>query len=273
MLRAIVGGALTGVLAHLAGRRAGRRRLPAPLAQLTFDFAAPQPPPPRPALRTAEELLGRLRTLGLAPSAIDRCRLTRNRTVMVSFKAGELRVHRGFLAAPDEVLDAIVAFVHARTRAQRTAAQRVILAHPVQGGDGDATSHARPRRREATHPEDAAMVRVLVEWHHRYNARYFHGELRTVPIRVSRRLKRRLGHYTAAIPSGAPAEIVIGRSHIRRHGWEEALHTLLHEMVHQWQDETGHAIDHGRSFRQKAREVGITAAARRVVGRRGETAA
>ena len=34
--------------------------------------------------------------------------------------------------------------------------------------------------------------------------------------------------------------------HLRRHGWDEALHTLLHEMVHQWQDETGYPIDHGR---------------------------
>ena len=192
---------------------------------------------------------------------------------MVSFKAGELRVHRGFLDAPDDVLGAVVDFVHARTRAQRAAAQRVILAFPVHLGEPAAPHHARPRRREVTHPDDAGLLRVLVEWHHRYNARFFDGELRNVPIRVSRRLKRRLGHYTAATPAGAPAEIVIGRSHIRRHGWEEALHTLLHEMVHQWQDETGRAIDHGRSFRQKARDVGITPAARRVVGRRGRTAA
>jgi hypothetical protein len=43
------------------------------------------------------------------------------------------------------------------------------------------------------------------------------------------------------------------------------LHTLLHEMVHQWQDEAGHPIDHGGTFRKKAREVGITASARRHV--------
>ena len=33
-------------------------------------------------------------------------------------------------------------------------------------------------------------------------------------------------------------------------------------MVHQWQDETGRAIDHGAGFRAKAREVGIAAVAR-----------
>jgi hypothetical protein len=41
------------------------------------------------------------------------------------------------------------------------------------------------------------------------------------------------------------------------------LDTLLHEMIHQWQDETHRPIDHGRAFRAKAREVGITASARR----------
>jgi hypothetical protein len=50
------------------------------------------------------------------------------------------------------------------------------------------------------------------------------------------------------------------------------LHTLLHEMVHQWQAETGHAVDHGRSFRAKAREVGIAPGARREVCAAGREA-
>ncbi|HWJ23959.1 MAG TPA: SprT-like domain-containing protein [Gemmatimonadaceae bacterium] len=230
----------------------------------------------------AEALLRRLRALGLraGDGGIERLRLTRNRTVMVSFRRGELRVHRGYLDAPEPVLAAVVAFVQARTRRQRAAAQRVILAHPTlrADGDGDATAAGsaaarRPRARERTLPEDEPMVRVLTEWHQRYNAMHFGGALRAIPIRVSRRLKTRLGHYTARTSDGLPAEIVIGRSHIRRHGWEEALHTLLHEMVHQWQDESGHALDHGRTFRRKAREVGIAAAARRAVGRQRAAAA
>jgi hypothetical protein len=108
-------------------------------------------------------------------------------------------------------------------------------------------------------------VAQLRRFHAHYNRVYFGGRLRMVPIRLSARMQTRLGHYTAASPAGEPAEIVIGREHIRRHGWEEALHTLLHEMVHQWQDEAGHAIDHGATFRQKAREVGITPSARRHV--------
>ena len=50
------------------------------------------------APRDADELLALLRELGLA--RISKCRLTRNRNVMVSFGAGELRVHEGYLSAP-----------------------------------------------------------------------------------------------------------------------------------------------------------------------------
>jgi hypothetical protein len=42
---------------------------------------------------------------------------------------------------------------------------------------------------------------------------------------------------------------------------------MLHEMVHQWQAESGLRIDHGVTFRQKAREVGVIPAAKRTVPR------
>jgi len=85
-------------------------------------------------------------------------------------------------------------------------------------------------------------------------------------IRVSRRMKRKLGHYSLA-SAEASADIAIARRHIRRDSWDDVIHTLLHEMVHQWQAENGMAIDHGREFRRKAREVGVEPTARRVVVR------
>jgi hypothetical protein len=207
----------------------------------------------------ADELLARLQQLGLR--RIVRCRLTRNRNVMVSFGGGELRVHEGYLAAPEPVLGAIVSFVEGRTRAERREAQRVIVGFPVRS--------PRPAaRRERTHPEDVEIAAQLTAWHARYNGRHFAGLLTAIDIRVSRRMKTRLGHYTAATTGGEPAEIAISRTHLRRHGWQETLHTLLHEMVHQWQDETSHTIDHGRTFRAKAREVGIAPYARRVLAMR-----
>ena len=217
--------------------------------QLAFDLDAPAP-------RDADELLELLRSLGL--KRITSCELTRNRNVMVSFRGPELRVHEGYLSAPIEVHQAIVAFVQGRTRAERRAAQRRIVAHVVDTPRG-------PMRRERTRREDEPLAQRLAAWHARFNDEHFGGKLRAVPVRVSRRMKSRLGHYTAA-QRDAPGEIAISWRHLKRHGWDEALHTLLHEMVHQWQDETGRAIDHGAGFRAKARDVGIAAAARRAPG-------
>ena len=228
-----------------------RRRDP---AQLTLDFAAPAAP------TDAVELLVRLRMLGLR--RIDDCRLTRNRNVMVSFHGKTLRVHEGYLAAPVEVHEAIVKFIEGRTRAERRAARRKIVAFKV-------VTPPQARRRDQTHPDDEPVSLKLGEWHERFNAEHFGGALKSVPVRVSRRMRSRLGHYSAAMErDGGGAEIAISRRHLRRHGWEEALQTLLHEMVHQWQDETGLPIDHGRRFRAKAREVGIQASAKRAMAPR-----
>jgi hypothetical protein len=203
--------------------------------------------------RDADELLTRLRSLGLR--RIGQCTLTRNRNVMVSFRGAELRVHQGFLTAPTEVHQAIVTFIEGRTRAERRIAQRRIVAFEV-------STPGPPERRERTRPEDEPIAAKLTEWHARYNAQHFGGSLKVIPVRVSRRMRSRLGHYTAAT-DGRPGEIAVSWRHLRRHGWQEGLDTLLHEMVHQWQDETKRPIDHGRAFRAKAREVGITASARR----------
>jgi hypothetical protein len=210
-------------------------------------------------LREAAGLLATLRGMGLR--SIRSCRLTANRNVMVSFGGGELRVHEGYLDAPPEVLRAIVVFVEGRTRAERRAAQRTIVGYPIR-------TPKPPARREHTRPEDQPLADELAMWHDRYNERYFGGRLRPATIRVSRRMRSRLGHYTAATAGGEPAEIAISLGHLRKHGWNEVLHTLLHEMVHQWQDEAGHTIDHGATFRAKAREVGIAPLARRAVAAR-----
>ena len=210
---------------------------------------------------SADELLLRLRRLGL--EGIDRCVLTHNRSVMISFRRGVLRLNRGYLEAPHEVHRAIVAFVCGRTRNTRRAAQSVILEHPIP-------VHSMRARREHTHrprPADVPLIEELARSHDHYNAMLFGGQLSRIAIRISGRMRNRLGQYSAPCASGRPAEITISRRHIRRHGWEEALHTLLHEMVHQWQAENGMPIDHGREFRRKAREVGVEPTARRVVVR------
>ena len=77
-------------------------------------------------------------------------------------------------------------------------------------------------------------------------------------------MKSRLGHYYAGgdVRGRSPSAggICVATAGTR-------FPTLLHEMVHQWQDETGKPLDHGRGFRAKARAVGIEAAAKRAVVR------
>jgi len=218
------------------------------LLQLFLEFDAPP--------RTAEELLHRLRVYGL--KGITKLRLTSNHAVMVSFRGSELRVNKGYLDASEVVQRAIVQFVQGRTRADRREAQKVILTHPV------AAAHRAPVRRPGrADPRDPVTLRELAHWHQEYNLRHFGGALNEIPIKLSGRMRSRLGQYTAATPYGEPAEITISRTHIRKHGWAETLHTLLHEMVHQWQAEAGMPIDHGPTFRAKAQAVGIAAQARR----------
>jgi hypothetical protein len=123
---------------------------------------------------------------------------------------------------------------------------------------------SRARRVMRTHPDDEPIAMELQLWHGRLNTERFDGELSTIAVRVSRRMRSRLGHYAPA-QRGSPAEIAISTSHVKRHGFEQALQTLLHEMVHQWQDEMKLPLGHGSDFREKATEVGITARASRAV--------
>jgi hypothetical protein len=197
-----------------------------------------------------------LRHRGL--KSITSLKLTKNARVMVSYHGSAMRVHRGYLDAPTEVLDAIVRLVEGRTRAVRREAGRFVVDHSPAGVSTE------PTRRERTHPDDEAWSTRLVQEHRRLNAERFAGSLEPIRVRVSRRMKSRLGHYSPAVGATA-AEIAISRRHIRRHGWPDAIETLIHEMVHQWQAETGAPLDHGSGFRRKAIEVGIRPRARREV--------
>ena len=210
----------------------------------------------RTALRARTAVFfSRLQDMGLR--GVDQLVLMRTRTVMVSFIGRTLRVHEGYAEAPESVLRAIVAFAVARNKPERLAAREVILAHDV-----DRAPVAR--RQEPARPGDAALITQLTEAHRQLNAQWFEGALTSIPLRLSGKMATRLGHYDPGSRHLA-SEIVMSRSHIARHGWREAMHTLLHEMVHQWQHETGRPVDHGPEFRNKAREVGITPAARRDV--------
>ena len=203
----------------------------------------------------------RLTTLGLRE--IDRVVTHTNRTVMLSFSKRGLRIHRGYAFASDRVLKAIVRFLNPRVpKVLRRAAEREFLAFPVEE---HAPARPRPCSRERARPGDLVLLHRLTELHQRLNAEHFGGALGEIPIRLSSRMRTRLGELAVEIRSGKPLEITISRRHLARHPWSEIEHTMLHEMVHQWQAESGLRIDHGRTFRQKARAVGVIPSAKRTV--------
>lgn len=230
--------------------------VPTPPQTLFPDVPREKPARGRAATRARTAVLfSRLQDLGLR--GVDSLVLMRTRTVMVSLIGSTLRVNEGYADAPEYILRAIVTFATARSKPARSSARDLILQFETDRAPA-------PRRTEVARPGDLALIAQLMEAHKQLNAQYFNDVLKTIPIRLSGRMATRLAHYDSG-SKHVPSEIVMSRKHVVRHGWKEAMHTMLHEMVHQWQHETGVPVDHGPGFRKKAREVGITPAARRDV--------
>lgn len=209
--------------------------------------------------REDQVLSERLAALGLRARAV---RLTDNHSVMVSMtRANVLRIHRGYATAPDSVLRAVVQFVSRGTRRpERLAAQREILLFPVRDVvrvRRGAPPHATPR------PGDLFLTDRLARLFEDLNRLHFEGRLPDIPLRLSGRMRTRLGQLCLDSDTLHPFEITMSRRHIERHGWDEARQTLLHEMVHLWQYASGYPVDHGPIFRSKARAVGVAPLARR----------
>jgi SprT-like family protein len=208
-----------------------------------------------------DALLERLHGLGLRD--VERVLTHTNRTVMLSLNRQILRIHQGYAYAPDSVLKAVIRFLNPRVpRVLRRRAEREFLDFPVHSF---APSSERAPRRERARPGDLRVLHRLEELHRQLNARHFDGALSEIPIRISSRMRTRLGELAVDIKTGRPAEIGLSRRHISRHPWAEVEHTLLHEMVHQWQAESGLPVDHGPRFRSKARQVGVLPQAKRMV--------
>jgi hypothetical protein len=203
----------------------------------------------------------RLEALGLRD--VERIQTHTNSTVMLSLNKRILRIHRGYAFAPDCVLRAVIRFLNPRVpRVLRRRAEREFLDFPVHAY---VPVPERAPRRDRAHPGDLRLLYRLKELHRELNVRHFGGALPEIPIRISNRMKSRLGELAVDPKTGRPTEISLSRRHVTRHPWAEVEQTMLHEMVHQWQAEIGSPVDHGPVFRRKAREVGVLPAAKRTV--------
>ncbi|HSE50578.1 MAG TPA: SprT-like domain-containing protein [Gemmatimonadales bacterium] len=202
------------------------------------------------------ELETRLRAAGLSPDT-PVVPHTNRRVLVTLTRRGALRVHAGYRFAPDPVLAAIARWARPRLRrAERLAAGRILAAFPVHA---HIPPEAAPRRRPRplVDPGDAARLERLGALHALLNARHFGGVLGQVELRLSARMRRRLGEFRPG-STGEPVPVItLSRRHLRRDGWSRATDTLLHEMVHQWQAENGRPLGHGAEFRLKCAELGI----------------
>jgi hypothetical protein len=207
-------------------------------------------------------LTERLRSFGL-PTGIP-VYTHANRRILVSLTVrGALRVHAGYAMAPDEVIAAIARWARPRvTRADRRAAQRMLTGFPVH-------QHVPPsrearRRTEPPRPGDERTLARLRELHRELNARHFAGGLGPVILVLASRMRRRLGEFRQEDPGAAGGgEIRISRRHLRRDGWRGVAETLAHEMVHQWQAESGRKLAHDAAFRKRCAAMGIDPGATR----------
>lgn len=221
----------------------GQSPAPEPTEAETDDLAHPE-----------GSLVRRLMDVGLP--FFPRIVTHRNQQVMLSWTPGKIfRVHEGYAQAPDEVLRAIVRFVTPGTRReQRRSAREVFLAFPVERY---APRPERPAGAPRLRPGDQAMLDRLRLLHGELNRRHFGGELGPITLRLSSRMRRRLGEIRLERGSNRPVHIALSRRHLRRDRWEQVTETMLHEMVHQWQAESGRPVDHGAEFRRVAARVGI----------------
>ncbi len=214
--------------------------------------------------RAADEILliERLEQLGVRWPV----KVHENRTVLVSFtdRSG-LRIHRGFAYASDRTLGAVIAFVSpGRRRSTRKRSEAEVVSFPVENY---VRLKPRRKRRARVRPEDRKLLNELCELHARFNDEHFEGKLAPVQFRISNRMRIRLGELSVDSRTDEVIEISVSHRHLQRDPWDEVRHTVLHEMIHQWQAENGMALDHGPTFRAKAGEIGVIPRANRAVNK------
>ena len=223
---------------------------------------APSPAPRAPGARTEAEVLAVLRRHG-APHR--RVLLTDNRRTMISIGRDRslIRMHHAFAAADEAVLAAVAAvYTPTATPRKRAAAKQAVRAF-INAIPLDRTV-ARPLRRRA-HPRDRVHLERMQAVFDEVNRASFAGKLPRVPIHLSRKMRRRNGHF-----SSRPLEIVISWRLCAHGAPGEAEETMRHEMIHLWQYVEGLPVDHGPVFRRAAHRLNVHPRATRPVRWKGQ---
>lgn len=215
--------------------------------------------------RTGAEVLQLLRSAGA--KRLVRVTFRANRSTIWSLTRGgrALNLHEAYRTAPVSVLRA---FGVVASRANRPDGSYRNACRAVREWPG--LDYALHRQRDVSKDvdvqrrstpckgtvEERARMRALYD---RLNETRFRGRLPTdIPLRISRRMKTRLGHMAPAGNTGAPAvgEIALNRALFLTGNEAVLSETLLHEMAHVAAYLfDGHA-GHGPPWRRWAMEAG-----------------
>jgi len=215
--------------------------------------------------RTDVEVLRMLRRAGA--HRLERVAFRPNRSTIWSLtrEGRVLNLHEGYRAAPASVLQAFVTIAnHSRRSSPRYRdACRLVRSWPgidhalrrVRSSSGHSRPTTRVVRCQGT-VDERLRVRRLYD---QLNRTRFQDRLPTdIPLRISRRMKSRLGHMAPEGTRKAPTvgEIALNRTLLRK-GNEVALReTLLHEMAHVAAYLFDGDAGHGLAWRDWARRAG-----------------
>ncbi len=226
-------------------RTTRRRTKPADQFQLSFTLA----------WLTDQDFVEAMRERGA--TRLQRVRFKPNRTRLITL-SGDLKtlhLHESFRGAPDDVLDAIAAFL---LLPDGSAAQQRAVERMRDWCEAQVTCEGEPGgpARQAGTPGQLA---VLQQAYDRLNAERFAGRLPAVALRLSERMSRRFGHVAygrSRHGDGAVEEIALNVDLLLEGNERILLDTLAHEMAHMeaWL-EHGHR-GHGVPWRRIAARVG-----------------
>lgn len=200
-------------------------------------------------------MLAALRARGVEGAARVVFKDNRTRLLSVSRDRRTVYLHRCFAAAPPAVVDAMATLLAGRRRAAATRrAARVLRAWAAEHAPLPVAS-PKPGRCDGTPAQRA----VLRERYGEYNRGYFGSRLPAVPLRVSARMRRRLGHVRChRTEDGRRVVVELAINALLFDAGNEAVfrETLLHEMAHveAWLVH-GHR-GHGAIWKRIAQRVG-----------------
>jgi hypothetical protein len=235
--------------------------------QLQLDFTA------RPALLSSEDFRRALARRGCRRVTTVLFKKNRGRIISLAKDGETLHIHACFQEAGDDIMNAVVTFLRA---GQRSYAYREAIRAMRDFFDAHASKYVALTGEEEDHRVERDVQRLpcvgtpaqrqfLRDVYGRFNQLHFAGSLPgTVRIRLSDRMKSRLGHvryHTTTAGERVVLELALN-IHLLLPGNEAVLmDTVLHEMTHieAWlsRGERGH----GRDWKHIANRVGCEATA------------